>query len=170
MSGAIELLPHLVEISSHRFACSRSLQSSANQLIAKSSRTAGISRRSSAPQQFLSRWPASSTAASSPHDAQGAPVALRGALATQNHRHSELGCTSSDRRHNSLQEPTSRRSLARRPSRLVLRENASAARQAGEGGSPAQQKNVSPSEALFGFPPVSCRFSVRHASRVRLRL
>jgi hypothetical protein len=56
------------------------------------------------------------------------------------------GCTSSDRRHNSLQEPTSRRTLARRPSRLLQRESVSAAREAREGGSTAQQKNVSRSE------------------------
>src|SRR5437588_13013077 len=92
MSGAIELLPHLVEISSHALAHSRPLQPSAKQLIANLlDRSA--SRKDRTRHTAPLRWPASSTAASSPHDAQWATIALQSSLATQIKRHCDPGCT-----------------------------------------------------------------------------
>jgi len=80
----------------------------AEQLIALSS--SDRHWRKTTSQQFLSRWPASSTAASSPHDALWARSVLQGSLATQIHRHCDPSGTRKGR-HNSLQERTSGRSL-----------------------------------------------------------
>ena len=82
MNGAIEPVPHLVEISSHRFARSRSLQSSANQLIAKLLDRSAPAKITPPPSSFHAAR-ASSTAASSPHDALFALIVLSQLVASK---------------------------------------------------------------------------------------
>src|ERR1041385_5983876 len=108
MNGAIELLPHLVEIRSRRFAPSCSLQSSANQPC-DSPRAIGISRRAT---HHAAPLPMARIVNSSKLTARRAvgsdctstlaynadPLSLRSRLHAKG-------------RHNSLQERTSGRSL-----------------------------------------------------------